>query len=696
MARRSTPALVSRRRAAKFPRTGFPSSLPPRPASHPPSTSLPPLAQITSEEEVAKILPLAKAHGVPVTFRAAGTSLSGQVRGFQHRGRGRGGARGGDTNAVARCLRRAGRAGGSGPGQPFRPPPRPRTWPSRRSEAGWGHSRALLPARGPVPRAASLGGGGGGPDLTHQPSYHPLPPNLTSPRSAPPPHTHTHTPQAITDSVLLKLSHTGTAFRRHTVHGDGSRITVEPGLIGGEVNTILARHKVAGGHPVQYKIGPDPSSIDSCMIGGIVSNNSSGMCCGVSQNTYHTLADMRIVFVDGTVLDTADPASVAAFEASHARLLAGISALASRVQGDAQLSALIRRKFAIKCTTGYSLNALVDFPADRPVEIVKRLMIGSEGTFGFVSRATYNTVPEWPHKASAFVMFPDVHSACSAASVLRDQTAVDAVEMFDRPSLKQCEREEAMLALVPDMAGADPRAAALLIECRGETPEALQDRIAEVQRALRGAGLPFGATAAEPKGLEAYDFKHEARDYKVYWDVRKGLIPIVGGAREPGTSMLIEDVACPVDRLADMTVDLADMFARFGYPDASCFGHALEGNLHLVFAQGFRTPAEVQRFADMMEEMCYIVATKHRGSLKGEHGTGRNVAPFVEMEWGTKVGRARRRREGGEGGGEGGTRRPLPPSPRSSHPPRLTSLPHPHPPPTPPPPTPTPLRRPTS
>ena len=161
MARRSTPALVSRRRAAKFPRTGFPSSLPPRPASHPPSTSLPPLAQITSEEEVAKILPLAKAHGVPVTFRAAGTSLSGQVRGFQHRGRGRGGARGGDTNAVARCLRRAGRAGGSGPGQPLRPPPRPRTWPSRRSEAGWGQE-PRPPARPGASPARGFSGGGGG------------------------------------------------------------------------------------------------------------------------------------------------------------------------------------------------------------------------------------------------------------------------------------------------------------------------------------------------------------------------------------------------------------------------------------------------------------------------------------------------------------------------------------------------------
>ena len=102
------------------------------------------------------------------------------------------------------------------------------------------------------------------------------------------------------------------------------------------------------------------------------------------------------------------------------------------LQGDHELTNLIRRKFAIKCTTGYSLNALVDFPANKPIEIIKRLLVGSEGTLGFVSRATYSTVPEHPHKASACMVFPDVHAACAAASMLRDQTAVDAVELFDR------------------------------------------------------------------------------------------------------------------------------------------------------------------------------------------------------------------------------------------------------------------------
>jgi len=478
------------------------------------------VVKVHSEEEVAKILPIAKRLGVPVTFRAAGTSLSGQ---------------------------------------------------------------------------------------------------------------------AVTDSVLLKLSHTGRNFRSFTVHEDGSKITVEPGLIGGEVNRILAAHKNRHNMPIQYKIGPDPSSIDSCMIGGIVSNNSSGMCCGVAQNSYHTVADMRITFVDGTTLDTADPESRKAFLESHKDLVAGIIHLAQQTQGDRELASLIRRKFAIKCTTGYSLNALVDFPVSDPIEIIKRLMIGSEGTFGFISRVTYNTVPDWPNKASAFIVFPHVRDACRAAAVLRDNTTVDAVEMFDRACLRECENHDKMPELVPCVKGSDPMAAALLVECRGQTTEALEQRIKEVTSALEKSNIPFGSQASHLKPLSEFPFSHDPEVYNVFWDVRKGLIPMVGGSRETGTSMLIEDVACPIGNLADMTIDLGKMFEKYGYTDASCFGHALEGNLHLVFSQGFRNREEVERFSELMSEMSYIVATKHGGSLKGEHGTGRNMAPFVELEWGSKA-----------------------------------------------------------
>ena len=442
--------------------------------------------------------------------------------------------------------------------------------------------------------------------------------------------------QAITDSVLLKLSHHGKNFRNYEIRNGGKEITVEPGLIGGEVNRLLARYKHMNKLPDQYKIGPDPASIESCMIGGIVNNNSSGMCCGVAMNSYHTVKDLRLVFVDGTVLDTSDAESVASFEATHADLLRRVSELAAEVQSDPVLVALIKKKFAIKCTTGYSINALVDSPPEEPMKILKKLMIGSEGTLAFLSRATFNTVPEYPDKASCFVLFPDIELACEAAYRLRQQGVASAVELFDRASLREFENDDKMLKLVNGLDCCGDNAASLLIECSGPDDADLDRKIKEVVDLLKKEKM-IGPKEDTKRKLEDYPFTKVAAEYNCYWNARKGLIPVVGGARPNGTSMLIEDVACPVESLGKMTKDLIKMFQKYGYSDASAFGHALEGNLHLVFSQGFRSTAEIERFDAMMQEMAYIVATKHKGSLKAEHGTGRNMAPFVEMEWGTRA-----------------------------------------------------------
>lgn len=437
--------------------------------------------------------------------------------------------------------------------------------------------------------------------------------------------------QAVTDSVLVKLNHGGKNWRGYEVRDGGKFVDLQPGLIGGEVNRILAAYKKKHKLEDQYKIGPDPASIDSCMIGGIVSNNSSGMCCGVKDNTYNTLQEMRVVFLDGTVLDTADPASVEAFMVSHKPLVEGIQGIARRVQSDPELVQLIRRKYSIKCTTGYSINALVDHPPDNPIEIIKRLIIGSEGTLAFVSKVTYKTVPEYSHKASAFMLFPDIHMACSAAAALKKETKVDAVELFDRASLSEGEKVEALCQLVKKLPGCPAPTASLLIECRGKDAAGLDASIKEVSDTLKRNNIKFLGTCDD------YPFSKVPTEYNLYWDVRKGLIPLVGGSRPTGTSMLIEDVACPVANLADMTLDLQAMFKKYGYKDASAFGHALEGNLHLVFSQSFNTDADIEQFDGMMKEMCEIVAVKYKGSLKGEHSTGRNIAPFVEMEWGKKA-----------------------------------------------------------
>jgi D-lactate dehydrogenase len=89
-----------------------------------------------------------------------------------------------------------------------------------------------------------------------------------------------------------------------------------------------------------------------------------------------------------------------------ARLLAQLAELGQRTRADATLAERIRNKFKIKNTCGYSLNALVDY--EDPFEILQHLMIGSEGTLGFIAEITYHTVEEHSHKATALMIFPDI------------------------------------------------------------------------------------------------------------------------------------------------------------------------------------------------------------------------------------------------------------------------------------------------
>ena len=216
--------------------------------------------------------------------------------------------------------------------------------------------------------------------------------------------------QAVTDGLLVDVSK---HWRKIEVLDDGARVRVQPGVIGGVVNSYLA--------PYGAKIGPDPASINACMMGGILANNSSGMCCGVVDNAYHTLDSITFVLPDGRELDTAQPDAHRRFERESPRLAAGLVALKQRLEGNVELRDRIRAKYRMKNTNGYSLNAFLDY--SRPLDILAHLMIGSEGTLGFIAEAVLRTVPDYPLKHTGLLFFPDVPRACSAIAALRDSGA---------------------------------------------------------------------------------------------------------------------------------------------------------------------------------------------------------------------------------------------------------------------------------
>lgn len=412
--------------------------------------------------------------------------------------------------------------------------------------------------------------------------------------------------QAITDSVLVLA---GENWSKIEVHGNGELITLGCGVRGGSANQAL--------RPFRRKIGPDPASIDSAMMGGIAANNASGMCCGVANNTYHTLAGLKVILADGSILDICDQGSRGDFERRHRSLLDALRVLGESVRADTELAALIRTKYKIKNTTGYSLNALTDF--EDPFEILAHLMIGSEGTLGFIEELTLRTVPDPAYRASALQMFGGMEEACRSVRRLALIPEVTAVELMDAASLKAVHAQCENLGLNLEA----PEGCALLIEVRSEASATLDAAVSTASSVLAESGTPV------------FFYKEEAAVQRL-WQVRKGLFPSVGAVRRSGTSVVIEDICFPVESLAEGAAELRRLLNLSGYSDAILFGHALAGNLHFVFKADWSRDGETARYARFMAALCELVL-RFGGSMKAEHGTGRNMAPFVEREWGSKA-----------------------------------------------------------
>lgn len=406
--------------------------------------------------------------------------------------------------------------------------------------------------------------------------------------------------QSVTDSVLIVASQ---GWDQYHLSPDRSTITLQPGIVGSRVNDILRPHGLC--------FTPDPASINSAMVGGIVSNNASGMSCGTHANSDRMLVSARIVLADGTVLDTGSPASCNAFRASHPDFVKAVEKLRDDVRGDAELTSRIRHKYSIKNVTGLNIRPLVEF--DDPFDIIAHCMVGSEGTLAFLSEVTMATARLKPFKASAMVYFDDLAEACRAVVALREAPVASA-EMLDSKSLDS----------VNDPTGRG--LTAVLTESQADSAEELRANIASITGTLGGFRL-----------FRPVEFTDDPTVYGEFWKIRAGIFPSVGGTRPRGTTVLIEDIAFHIDDLPAATVELQQLLVEEGYDDACIYGHALAGNYHFIIAQSFDCDEEVERYKHLMKRVEELVVDRYDGSLKAEHGTGRNMAPFVKKEWGDKA-----------------------------------------------------------
>ncbi len=406
--------------------------------------------------------------------------------------------------------------------------------------------------------------------------------------------------QAISDSILIVA---GKHWEDYKIAPDASTITLQPGIIGSRVNEYLK--------PYGRMFAPDPASKNSAMVGGIVINNASGMNCGTHANSDKILRSVRIVFADGTVLDTGDDRSRALFARMKPDFIDGIMKLRDDICADKELVERIKYKYSIKNVTGLNLLPFVMYRD--PFDIIAHSMVGSEGTLAFLSEITVNTSHLYPYSASAMLYFRDLKEACKAVVAMK-KGPVFGAELLDKKSL----------SAVNDPTGEG--LTAVLTETKADTPEELQKNINEILEILK----PFNLYKP------AY-FTDKPEEYSEYWKIRSGIFPSVGGTRPLGSTVLIEDVAFHIEDLPDATVELQALLQENGYNDACIYGHALEGNYHFIISQSFDSDAEIDRYKGLMLAVERLVVDKYDGSLKAEHGTGRNMAPFVKKEWGEKA-----------------------------------------------------------
>ncbi|MYS22440.1 D-lactate dehydrogenase, partial [Streptomyces sp. DvalAA-14] len=400
--------------------------------------------------------------------------------------------------------------------------------------------------------------------------------------------------------------------RRHfsgiEVETDGTRARILPGTVLARANTTLARHGRV--------LGPDPASAAAATVGGVLANNASGMAAGTTRDSYRTVASLTVVLPSGTVVDTGDLEADTVLAAAEPELCQGLLDLRDEIEGDPGLTARIRAKYAIKNTSGYRLDAFLD--GETPAQILRGLMIGSQGTLGFVAEAVYATLPLNRAASAALLYFPSLNAAAAAAPLFT-QAGAEAVELMDGQVLRATGTPE-----LP------AECAALLVEFRA----ADEIGLAAYERAARRICDDLGLV--KPVPAAGNDFTRDPGRIAALWKARKAFVAAVGANRPPGTTLITEDFAVPPERLAEACAELLALQRRHGF-DAAVAGHAAHGNLHFLLAFDAADPADVERYAAFMDDFCRTMTERFTASLKAEHGTGRNLAPYLELEWGPKA-----------------------------------------------------------
>ena len=413
--------------------------------------------------------------------------------------------------------------------------------------------------------------------------------------------------QAMTNDILVDVK---THFGGMEVLDGGKRFRCRPGVVLGDAQAVLRRHG--------YMLGPDPGSTASAAVGGVVADNAGGMRCTLERDSYHTLHEAVFVLTNGAIVDTRDGDQ--AFQAQCPQLHQAIVTLRDRIRADDALVGRLRKKFSIRNTNGLRIDAFLD--EDEPVRILMRLLVGSEGILGVFTDLELRTVELPKKKAVTWVVLSELRDAANYVARLM-QTGAEACELLVSDVMKQAVGNFAQAPA--EWADIDRNVAALLLEVGGADDDEVAQAISRVEDVLQDASL-----------VSELSFQTDPKVQAGMWELRSGLFGLMGEQRRQGTALITEDVCFPPEEIGQAAADLMDLLKRYDYPDA-VMGHAPFGNLHFFLTPNLKNSAEIERYSEFLTDLTELVIDTYDGSMKAEHGTGVNMAPFVRREWGGKI-----------------------------------------------------------
>lgn len=425
--------------------------------------------------------------------------------------------------------------------------------------------------------------------------------------------------QVVGNGIIVDVSRNFTRILE--LNTEEKWVRVEPGVIRDELNMFLKPHG--------FLFGPETSTANRAMMGGMVGNNSCGSNSVVYRSTREHLLEVKAFLSDGSeaefkALNLDEFHAKCEGETLEANIYKNIRSLLSNYENQQEIRTQFPKKSIERRNTGYAVDVLLDtapFTAGEPDFNFCKLIAGSEGTLAFITEIKLNIIPLPPKETGLLcVHFNNVNESLRA-NLIALQYQPTASELIDHFIL-ECTKDNIEQRKNRFFVQGDP-GAILVIEFKKETREEIEGIAKQVEANMRAAGLGYHFPLLF------------GEDTKKIWNLRKAGLGLLSNL--PGDDKavpVIEDTAVDVNDLPAFIEEFNTILKKYNLYSVH-YAHAGSGEIHLRPIINLKTEEGNRLFRTIAEEIATLVK-KYQGSLSGEHGDGRLRGEFIKQMVGEK------------------------------------------------------------